>query len=133
MVEYLKTKKGYFYKLLRNGEKKRISQEEYLVKNIKKNKKMIGGNGKSYEEIVKEVKERGEDKYKEWVKNGSFIGIIDNNSSNSNIYVYKDIDGKEIWISRVTQKNYVVEPKLVYIPVFEYIKKFNAYKFHNRD
>ena len=38
MVEYLKTNKGYFYKL-KNGEKKRISQKEY--KN--KNKKMIGG------------------------------------------------------------------------------------------
>lgn len=35
MVEYLKTKKGYFYKLLKNGEKKRISREEY-IKKIKK-------------------------------------------------------------------------------------------------
>ena len=39
MVEYIKSKKGYFYKLLKNGEKKRISQEEYN----KKNNKMIGG------------------------------------------------------------------------------------------
>ena len=38
MVEYLKTKKGYFYKLKKNGEKKRISYEEYNKKN-KKNKK----------------------------------------------------------------------------------------------
>ena len=46
MVEYLKTKKGYFYKLKKNGEKKRISQEEYNKKNkTKKNKKMIGGAG----------------------------------------------------------------------------------------
>ena len=37
MVEYLKTKKGYFYKLKKNGEKKRISQEEYNKK--KQNKK----------------------------------------------------------------------------------------------
>lgn len=44
MVEYLKTKKGYFYKLKKNGEKKRISQEEYNKKNkTRKNKKMIGG------------------------------------------------------------------------------------------
>ena len=42
MVEYLKTKKGYFYKLKKNGEKKRISQEEYIKKNkTRKNKKMI--------------------------------------------------------------------------------------------
>jgi hypothetical protein len=46
MVEYLKTKKGYFYKLKKNGEKKRISQEEYNKKNkTRKNKKMIGGTG----------------------------------------------------------------------------------------
>jgi hypothetical protein len=43
MVEYLKTKKGYFYKLKKNGEKKRISQEEYNKKSkTRKNKKMIG-------------------------------------------------------------------------------------------
>jgi hypothetical protein len=44
MVEYLKSEKGYFYKLKKNGEKKRISQEEYYKKN-KTNKiyKMKGG------------------------------------------------------------------------------------------
>jgi hypothetical protein len=40
MVEYLKTKKGYFYKLKKNGEKKRVSQEEYNKKN-----KKVGGDG----------------------------------------------------------------------------------------
>ena len=50
MVEYLKTKKGYFYKLKKNGEKKRISQEEYNKKNkTRKNKKMIGGAGEPIE------------------------------------------------------------------------------------
>ena len=34
MVEYLKSKKGYFYKLEKNGKKKRISEEEYNKKNI---------------------------------------------------------------------------------------------------
>jgi hypothetical protein len=44
MVKYLKTKKGYFYKLKKNGEKKRISREEFNKKNKTiKNKKMIGG------------------------------------------------------------------------------------------
>lgn len=51
MVEYLKTKKGYFYKLKKNGEKKRISQEEYN----KKNKKMIGGA--EIKEITEDNKE----------------------------------------------------------------------------
>ena len=51
MVEYLKTKKGYFYKLKKNGEKKRISQEEYIKKNkTRKNKKMIGGAGEPIEQ-----------------------------------------------------------------------------------
>ena len=47
MVEYVKTKKGYFYKLSKNGEKKRISQEEFSKKQKKtiKNKNMIGGYG----------------------------------------------------------------------------------------
>lgn len=50
MVEYLKTKKGYFYKLKKNGEKKRISQEEYNKKNkTRKNKKIIGGAGEPIE------------------------------------------------------------------------------------
>jgi hypothetical protein len=39
MVEYLRSEKGYFYKIKKNGEKKRISREEYY----KKNKKIIGG------------------------------------------------------------------------------------------
>lgn len=51
MVEYLKSKKGYFYKLKKNGEKKRISQEEYIKKNkTRKNKKMIGGAGEPIEQ-----------------------------------------------------------------------------------
>jgi hypothetical protein len=51
MVEYLKTKKGYFYKLKKNGEKKRISQEEYNKKNkTRKNKNMIGGAGEPIEQ-----------------------------------------------------------------------------------
>lgn len=35
MIEYIKTEKGYFYKKLKNGEKKRISEAEY-IKTIKK-------------------------------------------------------------------------------------------------
>src|SRR6056300_761293 len=54
MVEDLKTKKGYFYKLKKNGEKKRISKEEYNKKNktkkTRKNKKMIGGAGEPIEQ-----------------------------------------------------------------------------------
>ena len=63
MVEYLKTKKGYFYKLLKNGEKKRISQQEYINKIINKKLKYKmkgGGNprkldiyfGKTYDQTI---------------------------------------------------------------------------------
>jgi hypothetical protein len=41
---YLKTRKGQFYKLMKNGKKKRISQREYKKKKTRKNIKMIGGN-----------------------------------------------------------------------------------------
>jgi hypothetical protein len=56
MVEYLKTKKGYFYKLKKNGKKKRISQKEYNKKNkTRRNKKMIGGG--KIEEITENENE----------------------------------------------------------------------------
>lgn len=61
MVEYLKTKKGYFYKLLKNGEKKRISREEYNKKirqeknKTRKNKKMIGGGKKEGNETTEPI------------------------------------------------------------------------------
>ena len=47
MVEYLKTKKGYFYKLKKNGEKKRISQEEYNKKKTRhiRNKRTKNARG----------------------------------------------------------------------------------------
>lgn len=51
MVEYSKTKRGYFYKLKKNGEKKRISQKEYNKQNkTRKYKKIIGGAGEPIEE-----------------------------------------------------------------------------------
>jgi len=50
MVKYLKTRKGQFYKLLKNGKKKRISQREYRKKKTRKNIKMIGGEGGPIEE-----------------------------------------------------------------------------------
>lgn len=46
MVQYLKTKRGYFYKLFKNGKKKRITQKEYKKSKTRKNKHiLIGGNG----------------------------------------------------------------------------------------
>ncbi len=41
MVKYIKTEKGYFYKILQNGNKKRISKEEYLKKKVSKKTKIV--------------------------------------------------------------------------------------------
>ena len=46
MVQYLKTKRRYFYKLFKNGKKKRITQNEYKKTKTRKYKHdLIGGNG----------------------------------------------------------------------------------------
>ena len=46
MVQYLKTKRGYFYKLFKNGKKKRITQNEYKKSKTRKNKHvLLGGDG----------------------------------------------------------------------------------------
>ena len=50
MTEYVKTKRGYCYKLKKNGEKKRISQEEYKKNKTRKNKKVMGGAGEPIEQ-----------------------------------------------------------------------------------
>ncbi len=50
MVKLLKTKKGYFYKILKNGIKKRITKEEYKKNKTRKTIKMIRGGGGPIEE-----------------------------------------------------------------------------------
>jgi hypothetical protein len=32
MVEYIKTKNGYFYKILKNGTKKRIAKKVFIIR-----------------------------------------------------------------------------------------------------
>lgn len=118
MVEYLKTKIGYFYKLKKNGEKKRISKKEYNKKNkTRKNKKMIGG-GRKEKEIIDELKDKG--KYEEWVSLGSNFGLTRNiqNTIFSGFsvpdlnpdffsvrpYKYYNVDGNIVNVSMVTKK-----------------------------
>lgn len=118
MVEYLKTKKGYFYKLKKNGEKKRISQKEYDKKNkTRKNKKMIGG-GRSEEEIIEELRTKG--KYDEWVSLGSKFGLTSDTLKVKLFlyrpYQYYDVDGKLVNVSMV-QKTY--RPDVDNIAVFK--------------
>ena len=48
MVQYLKTIRGYFYKLFKNGKKKRITRNEYKKSKTRKNKHvLIGGTDDS--------------------------------------------------------------------------------------
>jgi hypothetical protein len=112
MVEYFRTTKGYFYKLLKNGEKKRISQEKY-------NKKMIGG-GKSQEEIINELKSKG--KYDDWVSLGSLFGLTSNTLKAKFFlvrpYKYYDVDGNIVDVSMV-QTTY--RPDVDNIAVFKQI------------
>jgi len=114
MVEYLKTKKGYFYKLLKNGEKKRISKEEYYEKK-RKNKKMIGGDGKSEQEIIDEVTDKG--KYYKWIRLGSKFGIIHKYLDRP--YKYIDVNGKKVNVSYITS-TYNTDPNVENIAVFEF-------------
>jgi hypothetical protein len=119
MVEYLKTKKGYFFKLKKNGEKKRISQGEYNKKNkTRKNKKMIGG-GRSEQEIINELKTKG--KYDEWVRLGSKFGLTSKTLQGADFfsvkpYMYYDVDGNIVNVSMV-QSTY--NPKVDNIAVFK--------------
>ena len=123
MVEYLKTKKGYFYKLKKNGEKKRISYEEYNKKNkTRKNKKMFGG-GRTEQEIIDELKTKG--KYDEWVSLGSYFGLT-SDTLRAKIfldrpYKYYDVDGNLVNVSMVTS---TYRPDVDNIAVFKqhYVK-----------
>ena len=49
MIKYIKTPKGYYYKILNNGEKKRISHKEY-------NKKIKGGTLNELKDVNSDTK-----------------------------------------------------------------------------
>jgi len=123
MVEYLKTKKGYFYKLKKNGEKKRISQEEYNKKNkTRKNKTMIGG-GRTEQEIIDELKTK--EKYDEWISLGSNFGLTSDTLQAKFFlvrpYMYYDVDGNIVNVSMITR---TYRPDVDNIAVFKqyYVK-----------
>ena len=109
MVEYLKTKKGYFYKLKKNSyKKKRISREEFNKKNkTRKNKKIIGG-GRTEQEIIDELKNKG--KWEEWIRLGRYFGqTSDTLGEEAEIfldrpYMYYNVDGKIVYVSTTAKK-----------------------------
>lgn len=48
MVKYFETEKGYFYKLLKDGSKKRVSSDEFHKK-----KNIMRGGGREAEKRIK--------------------------------------------------------------------------------
>jgi hypothetical protein len=108
MVQYLKTKKGYFYKLKKNSQKKRISREEFNKKNkTRKNKKMIGG-GRTEQEIIDELKTKG--KWEEWIRLGRYFGQTSYTLGEEaevflhRPYMFYDVDGKIVNVSTTAKK-----------------------------
>jgi hypothetical protein len=110
MFQYLKTKKGYFYKLKKNSQKKRISREEFNKKNkTRKNKKMIGG-GRTEQEIIDELKTKG--KYNEWIRLGGWFGQTSDSETFQEEatvfldrpFMYYNVDGKIVYVSTTAKK-----------------------------
>lgn len=129
MVQYLKTKRGYCYKLLKNNERKRISKEEYNKKNkTRKNKKMIGG-GKTQEEIIDELIKN--EKYDEWVRLGALFGQTSNKLKYKGMnfqtpFQYYNVNRDIVHVSMVSD---IYKPDLDNIAVFEqtFVEDPNTY------
>jgi hypothetical protein len=99
MVKYLKTKRGYFYKI-KNGKKKRISRKKFSEKNkTRKTKKMIGG-GKTEKEILEEL----DKKYMRslWEIKGKWFGLQYGPPETRSL-VYKDVNNEYIKVNGITQ------------------------------
>ena len=90
-MKLIQSEKKYFYKLYKNGKKKRISFEIYQK----------GGVGKSEEELIKELKDAG--KYDEWFRKGHSYGITMRGNSNRRFYEWTLIDGSTRKFSTITE------------------------------
>ena len=83
-MKFFRSKKGYYYKEYKNGKKVRISKDKYL-----KNKKQIGGNGKTLNTLLLGALGYGEHKHK---KIASLIGREFKRRSLNNSNRYKFLD-----------------------------------------
>jgi hypothetical protein len=106
-MKYIQSEKNYFYKLYKNGKKKRISFEIYQK----------GGVGKSEEKLIKELKDAG--KYDEWLKKGHMYGIIRRGNKNNRFYEYTLIDGSTRKFSEISR---IYKNDHVNIPIFDIVK-----------
>jgi hypothetical protein len=110
MVNYVKTKNGYFYKICKNG-KKRISEDEYNKQ--KKLKKMTGGMFRGYIRHPNEGKDVMENVFLtgDISPNGKTTSI-----SRVSIELYKKLHTRTI----SERRNYNSEVDIIYVGKIEY-------------
>ena len=125
MVELLKSRKGYFYTLKKNGNKKRISQKEYnKKKKTQKVKKIVGGNAiptAFFHNLLREFKETAD-------MTGINITVKFNYPGNMVSFKFNEIDTFMFYIDDSTLRlTYVMKRSEIPTRVFieKMIKVFN--------
>jgi len=111
-MKLIQSEKNYFYKLYKNGKKKRISFEIYQK----------GGVGKSEEDLIKELKDAG--KYDEWFRKGHFYGITMRGNRNRRFYEYTVMDGSRRKFSTITESYWDGQ---INTPVFDIVGSNSNY------
>jgi hypothetical protein len=111
-MKLIQSEKKYFYKLYKNGKKKRISFEIYQK----------GGLGKSEEELIKELKDAG--KYDEWFRKGHRYGITMRGNSNRRFSEWTLIDGSTRKFSSITESYWDGQ---INTPVFDMVGSNSNY------
>jgi len=111
-MKLIQSEKNYFYKLYKNGKKKRISFEIYQK----------GGVGKSEEKLIKELKDAR--KYNEWVEKGHMYGITMRGNRNRRFYEYTLIDGSTRKFSTITESYWDDQ---INTPVFDLVGSNSNY------
>jgi len=116
-MKLIQSEKNYFYKLYKNGKKKRISFEIYQK----------GGVGKSEEELRKELEDS--EKYDEWVQKGHMYGITMRGNRNRRFYEWTLIDGSTRKFSNITESYWDGQ---INTPVFDFVGLNSSYVKQNK-
>lgn len=111
-MKLVQSEKNYFYKLYKNGKKKRISFEVYQK----------GGVGKSEAELIKELNDA--EKYDEWFQKGHLYGITMRGNSNRRFYEWTLIDGSTRKFSTITESYWDGQ---INTPVFDMVGSNSNY------
>ena len=109
MIQYVKSKKGYFYKIGKNGEKKRISKNVYYRKTMKRQK---GGgykinkyeNGISPQDAaLSEISQSCLPYYDEEMVKGILV------DKEHDVYTFNDGDNRCVGFMCIDDKNYTCD------------------------